>query len=186
MEAGAVREYRGESRRGYTALDYAYLAVAAVVSGIIFYFAWFVYDFGKAIGGPIVARMLSYGLWFIGGPLGAALVRKPGSAFLGETLGALLESLLPTVGGVTNLYYGLAQGALSEAVYAATRYRRMDDPVVAGLAGAAAAPAAVALDAVLFQEIAPPAVVLAWLFAAAISGFVYGYIAALAARAVRH
>ncbi len=183
MAEERVEEYEYKPR-GYTAIDFAYLAVVAVVSSVIFWAAWYVYDYGKIIGGPIGARLLSYGLWFIGAPLGATLVRKPLSAFLGETLGALIESFLPTAGGFTNLEYGIAQGLLSELVYAAFRYKRWD-PLVAGLAGAAAAPAAVALDAILFQELFSPGLMIVMVIAAAISGFIYGYIAARAVEAVR-
>ena len=178
-----IEEY-GPASRSYTAIDFAYLAVVGVVSAVIFWAAWYVYDYGKALGGPIGARLLSYGLWFIGAPLGASLLRKPYSAFLGETLGALIETFLPTAGGFTNLEYGIAQGFLSELVYAAFRYKRWD-PVVAGLAGAAAAPAAVALDAILFQEIFSPGLMIVLVVAAAVSGFIYGYIAAKAVEAVR-
>ena len=160
----------------WTSMDFALLAVAAAVASIIFYSAWFVYEIGSAAG-PIFSRMISYGLWFIGAPLAATLIRKPLSAFLGETLGALVESLLPTIGGITNLYYGIAQGALSELVYLARGYRRWD-PLTAALAGAAAAPAAVALDALLFNEIATLPVMILWTIAAAISGAIYGFVAA--------
>ncbi len=168
----------------YTALDYAYLGVVAVVMGIIFYFTWSVYEFGKVIGGPIFARLISYGLWFIGAPLAASLIRKPLAGFLGETLGALLETLIPTLGGFTNIIYGVVQGALSEFVYAILRYKRYD--VLAGaLAGAMAGPGAVALDAILFESIATPDVMLLWLVAAMASGAIYGSIAASVAQYLR-
>lgn len=157
-------------------MDFALLAVVAAIASIVFYSAWFVYEIGSAAG-PIFSRMISYGLWFIGAPLAATLIKKPLSAFLGETLGALVESLLPTIGGITNLYYGIAQGALSELVYLARGYRKWD-PLTAALAGAAAAPAAVALDALLFNEIATLPVMIAWTIAAAISGAIYGFVAA--------
>ena len=168
----------------YTAIDYAYLGVVAVVSGIIFFITWYIYYFGDTLGGPIVARLISYGLWFIGGPLGASIIRKPGSAFLGETLGALVETLIPTVGGFTNLIYGAIQGLLSEIIYLVSGYRRFD--VLAGLfAGAIAGPGAVVLDAILFGEIATINVVILWLIASVISGAVYGAIASSVALYIR-
>ncbi len=168
--------YVGKRREEWTVIDFAYLAVVAVVAGIIFYATWFVYEFASPLG-PIFTRIISYGLWFIGAPLGAALIRKRLSAFLGETLGALVETFIPTIGGFTNLVYGIWQGAFSELVYAAFRYQRNNDPLVGGLAGAAAAPAAIALDYVLFGEIATFPVLVIWTIAAAVSGFIYGFIA---------
>lgn len=177
----------GSSRewfRRYTAIDYAMLAVVAVVAGIIFWATWFIYDFGVGLGGPIFARLVAYGLWFIGAPLAASLLRKPLSAFLGETLGALVETLLPTVGGFTNLIYGAAQGAASELGYLLLRYRRWG--VRSGaLAGALAAFPCVALDSILFGEIATAGVMALWLLAAILSGAVYGALAAGGAAAIR-
>ncbi len=168
----------------YTAVDFALLGVTAVVMGVLFTLAWTVYEIAGALGGPILARALSYGLWFIGAPLGATLVKKPLSGFLGETLGALLESLMPTIGGLTNLIYGIVQGALSELIYLLTGYRRFD-VLTGAFAGAMAGPGAVLLDAILFDAIATPTVMLIWMFAASFSGALYGGIAAWVAQTVR-
>jgi len=168
----------------YTVVDWATLGLVAVVTGVVFTLTWNVYYVGKAIGGPVVARALSYGLWFIGAPLAASLIRKPASAFLGETLGALVETFLPNAGGFTNLIYGICQGIASEAAYAIFRYRRWG--VLQGLlAGAFAGPVAVALDAILFQSLATPPVMLAWTVASITSGAVYGAIASAVGKAVR-
>ena len=169
------------TRRAYTAVDLAVLGVVAAVAGAIFALAWNVYELGKALGGPIAARLVSYGLWFIAAPLAATLIRKPGSAFLGETLAALVETIVPTLGGWTNLVYGVAQGLASEAAYALYRYQRWG-ALQAALAGAFAGPVAVALDAVLFAEIAPPPVLAALALAATTSGAVYGLVAYAAAK----
>jgi len=168
----------------YTVVDWATLGLVAVVTGVVFTLTWNVYYIGKAIGGPVVARALSYGLWFIGAPLAASLIRKPASAFLGETLGALVETFLPNAGGFTNLIYGICQGIASEVAYAIFGYRRWG--VLQGLlAGAFAGPVAVALDAILFQSLATPPVMLAWIVASITSGAIYGAIASAVGKAVR-
>ncbi len=170
-------------------IDFALLGVVAIVAGLIFYATWAVYNAAMAIGGGIIARIVSYGLWFIGAPLAASLIRKPGSAFLGETLGALIETIIPTVGGFTNLIYGAAQGAASELAYLIFRYRKYT-PIVGALAGALAGFPCVALDILLFSEIAEeaaknPGVVPLWIIAAVVSGAIYGYIASLAGSKIR-
>ena len=164
----------------YTAVDFALLGVVAVIMGIIFTFAWSVYEAVKTIGGPIAARLFTYGLWFIGAPLAATLIRKPLAAFLGETLGALLEALLPTPGAFTNIIYGAVQGALSELAYLLTGYRRFD-PLIGAVAGALAGPGAIVLDAILFESIATPEVMTLWFIAATLSGAIYGFLASSAA-----
>jgi len=170
--------------RRYTAIDLAYLAVIAVISGIIFTLTWDVYYFGKAIGGPVVARILSYGLWFIGAPLAASLIRKPFSAFLGETLGALVETIIPTYGGFTNLIYGIGQGLASELGYALFKYKRYG-ALEGIIAGALAGFPCVALDAILFGEIYPANVMVILLIAAIISGGIYGGIAAMVTKSIK-
>jgi len=169
---------------GYTGVDYALLGVVAVVAGIVFYSAWYVYDIGKAIGGIYAGRILAYGLWFIGAPLAASLIRRPLAAFLGEFLGALVETVIPTVGGFTNMIYGFFQGLASELGYALLGYRKWG--ILAGaLAGALAAPPCIALDAVLFAEIYPAVVTALLLVVAMVSGAVYGALAALVADKLR-
>lgn len=167
----------------YTAVDLAFIGAVAVVAGVIFYSAWYVYDFGNVVGGIYLSRILAYGLWFIGAPLAATLVRKPGAAFLGEFLGALVETIIPTIGGFTNLIYGAAQGIASELGYLILGYRRWGVGAAA-LAGSLAAFPCIALDAVLFAEIYPPQIMVILLIAAIVSGAVYGAIAALVVKSV--
>ncbi|MEL9998360.1 MAG: ECF transporter S component [Sulfolobales archaeon] len=170
--------------RRYTALDVTYLAVVAAIAGVIFALTWNIYFIGSAVGGPIVARVISYGLWFIGAPLAATLIRKPGSAFLGEFLGALVETLIPTYGAFTNLIYGFAQGLASELAYALFRYRKYG-VLQASLSGALAGFPCVALDALLFGEVYTAEVMVFITIAAVVSGAIYGSIAALAVKSVR-
>ncbi len=178
-----LRGYRMVLER-YTGIDYALLGVVAIAMGIIFWAAWTVYYAGEAVGGIIFARIISYGLWFMGAPLAASLIRKPLSAFLGETLGALVETIIPTAGGFTNLIYGLSQGIASELAYLLFRYKRYD-LVTGALAGVFAAPPCILLDALLFGEIYSPTVMLLLLLAAMVSGAIYGALAAIVARTVR-
>lgn len=154
------------------------IATIAIVAGLVFYTTWFIYYVAEAIGGKILARIVAYGLWFIGAPLAASLIKKPGSAFLGETLGALVETIIPTIGGFTNLIYGASQGFASEIAYLIFRYKKYN-VYVGALAGALAAFPCVALDAILFGEIATPPVMILWLIAAIVSGAIYGAIVSI-------
>ncbi len=168
----------------FTGVDLALLAVASVVSGVIFTATWTVYYTSEALVGPIGARVISYGLWFIGAPLAASLVRKPISALLGELIGALVETLIAPLGGITNVIYGFAQGLASELGYLMFRYKRWG--IVQGaVAGALAGPPCVALDALLFGEIGGVAEMCLWVLAACISGAIYGAIASSAGVSVR-
>ncbi|WP_062661496.1 ECF transporter S component [Aeropyrum camini] len=136
----------------YYIVDFAKLGVVAVIASIIFYLAWYVYDFGTTLLGPILGVIVSYGLWYTGAIMGAVLVRKPGSAFLGETLGAFLEAILPTPGGFTNLVYGVLQGLAAELVYLYLGYRNLT-VITSALAGAASGVGALIANFALYREL---------------------------------
>ncbi|NAZ27502.1 MAG: ABC transporter permease [Thermogladius sp.] len=180
----ALLLYLGARRVRYTSVDYTVIGLVGVVLGVVFVPWWTVYYIVKAIAGPVGARLATYGLWFMAAPLAAVLVRKPMSALLGETVAGLIESLIPTAGGFTNLIYGFAQGLASEIAYAAGLYRSYG-PVVTALAGGLAAFPGVALDAVLFGDIYPWDLMVWIILGAFVSGLVYGLVAYLVGRVVR-
>lgn len=110
VEGGQVRLYVG-------------VAGFSVVAGIIFTVtSHWVAPLAYAAGGHLGIALV-YGLWFMGGPLTAYIVRRPWSAFLGETVGAIVELLLVSPYSIMLYYYGPAQGIVSEAVFRAFRYR---------------------------------------------------------------
>jgi len=160
----------------YSAVDYAILGVVAAVMGVVFVVAWDFYYLVKALLGPIGARVFTYGIWFMAAPLAASLIRKPLSAFSGEALAALVETIIPTYGGYTNLIYGVAQGLASELAYLIFGYRRWG-PLQAALSGALAGPVAVTLDQILFPELITAKTFAALVLAAIASGALYGLIA---------
>lgn len=168
----------------YTMVDIAIIGVAAAIFGVLFQAWWSVYYAVKAIGGPIGARLVTYGLWFMPAPLVATLIRKPGSALLGELVPAILEALFPQAGGATVVIYGVAQGAFSELAYLATGYRRFGI-VEAAIAGALPAIPATALDAALFGDIYPFDYMAFLVVAIMISGAIYGLLAYLIARSAK-
>ena len=80
----------------------------------------------------------------------AGIIRKPGVALGAEVLAAAVQILLGSPAGLLLLLTGLVQGAGAEAVFAATRYRRWDLPVLM-LAGVGAAVASFAYTWVRFD-----------------------------------
>ncbi|MEB3773317.1 MAG: ECF transporter S component [Desulfurococcales archaeon] len=182
--------------RSYTGVDFALLGVAGVIAAIIFTAAWQVWYALSALG-PL-ARPFSVGLWFTGSIIAAALIKKPGAAFLGETLGALIEAILPTPGGLWNLVYGILQGAFAELGYRILGYREWG--VKAGiLAGALAGIGELLASLIYYREFfeavkevggevgltTPVLVLVYWLVANMFSGALYGGVAAAAVRAAR-
>ncbi len=184
--------------RTYTGVDYALLGVSGIIAAIIFYAAWYVWDAFSVLG-PL-GRPLSVGLWFTGSMIAATLIKKPGAAFLGETLGAIIEAILPTRGGFWNIVYGVLQGGFAELGYRLLGYRRWD--IIAGaLAGALAGIGELLASLLYYREIfealsdvgreitetgavSPSLVLVYWLIANMISGAIYGAIASGAVKSV--
>jgi energy-coupling factor transport system substrate-specific component len=184
MVRGMTNDEKKKRKIRYTGIDLALLAVVGVISGIIFAGGWSIYYAVEAVAGPVGARLTSYGLWFIGAPLAATLIRKPLSALLGETVGAFVETLIAPAGGITNIIYGVLQGAASELVYFAMRYKKWDS-IAGALSGLAAGPVAVTLDALLFGDIGSSLEMSLWVIAAMASGAIYGFISSYAAKSIR-
>ncbi|KGO32425.1 ECF transporter S component [Oenococcus alcoholitolerans] len=79
---------------------------------------------GSAQVAEQVANAATIGLWVMGGPISALIVKKAGSAVLGETLAAVIEMAIGSVWGVSNIVYGIVQGVGSEIGFAITGYKK--------------------------------------------------------------
>lgn len=95
---------------------------------------------------PGIGGLVS-GVWLMGGPLGALVIRKPGAAIFVETLAAIVSMIIGSQWGVETLFAGLIEGAAAELAFALLRYRRFG-PGVAALGGAFAAVGAMVLEGV--------------------------------------
>ena len=116
--------------------DFVLLAILAVVFGAI-YWAWLQpYLWIQGIAAQFGQELL-FGLWFIGGLLGGYIIRRPGAAFLAETLAAFAEVLLGAPAGPILIVTGFMQALGPELTFAATGYRRWGWGTMA-IAGAAA------------------------------------------------
>ena len=119
----------------WTTRDIVVGSALAVAVGMLF-IAWtWVYQLLKVIPSPFGAWTV--GFWMLGGTLVPYIIRRPGAAFMGEMVAALVEApLVPW--GITTLVSGLVQGLPAEAAFALTGYRRWGTGVLLA-AGALAA-----------------------------------------------
>ncbi|BBD21959.1 ECF transporter S component [Streptococcus constellatus] len=110
--------------------DVILLALLAILFGGIFVGSSFLYNILSAVLAPIglepFANEILFGLWCMAAPMAAMLLRKPGSATIGELLAALAEVLYGSQFGMSTLISGFIQGFGSELGFAATRYKRYD------------------------------------------------------------
>ena len=110
--------------------DVIILALIGFLFGGIFLAAGWVYAALEAALTPLgyepFANSILFGLWVMAAPVAAVLVKKPGSATLGEVLGALAEMLYGSFFGAAVLVSGLVQGLGSEVGFLVTKYKRYD------------------------------------------------------------
>ena len=123
--------------RSWTLREILIVAVLGAVFGVL-YLAWVqVWLIAQAVFGAITMDVVM-GFWFIVSIIAAAIIRKPGAAFLSEVLAAVVQVLLGSPAGLILILSGIVQGAGAEAVFAATRWRNYRLPVLM-LAGIGAA-----------------------------------------------
>lgn len=107
-----------------------FLALIAFLFGAIFMGAGVLYALLTAVLTPLgygpFANEILFGLWTMAAPVAGMLVRRPGSAVLGEVLAALAEMLYGSYFGPGVLVSGLLQGAGTELGFLAGRYRCYD------------------------------------------------------------
>jgi energy-coupling factor transport system substrate-specific component len=131
--AGAMADV--PARSAWRTQDFVLLAVLAVVFGAIYWW-WLQPYLWIAPLAAQVGQELVFGMWFVSGLLGGYIVRRPGAAFLAETMAALAEVLLGAPAGPILVVTGLMQALGPELVLAATGYRRWGwgTMLVAGMA----------------------------------------------------
>ncbi|MFC4558304.1 ECF transporter S component [Virgibacillus kekensis] len=72
--------------------------------------------------GPIGYDLI-FGIWFIVSIIAAYIIRKPGAAFMSETIAAMVEVLLGNAVGPMLIVSGMVQGLGAEAAFAMTRWK---------------------------------------------------------------
>ena len=130
-------------RLQWRVVDLVTAAILGVASGVIF-LVW------NQVGGagfsaldtltPGVGGLIS-GIWYLGGVLGALVIRKPGSALFAEVLAAVVSMALGSQWGISTVYSGIVQGLGVEIVMLVFAWRRFALPT-AMLSGVGAGVAA--------------------------------------------
>lgn len=133
----------------WTQREILILAVIGAVFAVL-YLGWVqVWLVSQAVFGPVTMD-IAMGFWFIASMVAAAIIRKPGAAFLAEVLAAAIELLLGSPAGLMLVVSAAIQGAGAEAAFAATRWRNYSLPVLMA-AGVGAALASFAYTWVRFD-----------------------------------
>ena len=107
-------------------VDIVVCAVLGVASGLIFFgwnsvgYAWFqaMDAITPGLGG------IANGVWFLAGPLGGLIIRKPGAALFCELVAGFVSMSLGNQWGWSTMYSAFAQGLGAEIALAVVLYRR--------------------------------------------------------------
>lgn len=122
---------------GWTLRETLVVAVIGAVFSVL-YLAWVqLWLVAQAIFGPLTMDVFM-GFWFVASMVAAAIIRKPGAAFIAEVLAAAGQIVLGSPAGLILLLTGAVQGAGAELAFALTRYRHFG-PVVLIMGGIGAA-----------------------------------------------
>ena len=159
-------------RYRWRVVDIVVAAVVAVACAVIFV-AW---NAGSHVLDPLGSLLpglqsVGYGLWLLGGPLAALIIRKPGAALFGELVAAAVSMLFGAPWGLQTLESGLVQGLAVEVVFAIFAYRVWSWPV-AMLAGAFAGVVAGVNDWIFYYAGADGLFLTVYIVSAAVSGAV--------------
>ena len=155
-------------------IDILIASVLGIACGLLFWiwnsigYAWYTAADALTPGFGGIAT----GIWLIGGPIGALVIRKPGAAIYVEVLAAAVSAAIGNQWGIETLYSGLAQGIGAEIIFLLFAYRRFG-LVVAALSGVGAAVGAFLLELVTSANYAKSlAFNLTYLSTMAISGII--------------
>lgn len=119
---GAVLAGAADVATAWRTQDYVLLAVLAIVFGAIYWW-WLAPYLGIEAAMAQVGQELLFGLWFMSGLVGGYIIRRPGAAFLSETLAALAETLLGAPAGPVLIVTGFMQAIGPEVTFALAGYR---------------------------------------------------------------
>jgi len=107
--------------------DIILVTIIAIFMGVIFWVTGPAYSVLSGVLAPFglqpFANDLLLGIWVMAGPLAGFVIRIPGSATLGEFLGAAVEMFLGGAWGAATLISGAVQGIGSELGFAIMRYK---------------------------------------------------------------
>ncbi|SFS35777.1 ECF transporter S component [Paenibacillus sp. 453mf] len=109
--------------------DIIVLSSLSVVFAVIYLVFLQIGNLLTGVMGPMGYEVI-FGIWFIVSIIAAYIIRKPGAAFLSETIAGIIEVLIGNTTGPILIVSAMIQGLGAEAVFAAVRYRKYSLPVL--------------------------------------------------------
>lgn len=101
------------------------MSLFGVVFGIVYLLFVHLGNIWAGLIGPIAYEWM-FGIWFIVSIICMHIIRKPGAAFIPETMAAIIEVMLGNAVGPRLILSGVIQGLGAEAAFALTRYKHFN------------------------------------------------------------
>lgn len=102
--------------------EIVFIAVIAAALGVFWWGYTFFYDLLKPILKPLAMENLLSGIWLMGAIFFPYIIRKPGSALLGEMIAAFIQGFIARW-GITSLIWGAAQAIPVELFFLLLAYK---------------------------------------------------------------
>lgn len=105
--------------------EIVFIAVVSAAMGVFWWGYTFAYDLFKPLLKPLAMENLLSGIWLMGAIFFPYIIRKPGSALLGELIAAFVQGFIARW-GITSLLWGLAQALPVEIFFLLLAYKKWD------------------------------------------------------------
>ncbi len=127
------------NKKFLTVSEITFIAVLSTALGVSWWGWTFLNDVAQIALKPIGFNHLLEGFWLIGSVFFAYIIRKPGSAILGEVVAAFIQGMIAKW-GISSLAYGFVQAIPVEILFLCFAYNRWDWKIlsVAGMLSALA------------------------------------------------
>lgn len=123
----------------FTTMDIVLMAMLAAANAVMTVYLSPVNQALNSIGGPVLTSTIT-GLYMIYGLLAYYIIRKPGTAVITYSIGAVVQSFMGTAYGIVSCFAAAAcYMVIAELIFAMFKYRNWGWPVML-LAGGAMVP----------------------------------------------
>ncbi|OQX70485.1 MAG: hypothetical protein B6D62_04910 [Candidatus Cloacimonas sp. 4484_275] len=103
--------------------EVVFIAVVSAALGVFWWGYTFFYDIFKPFLEPLGMKYLLAGIWLMGAIFFPYIIRKPGSAILGEIIAAFIQGFIARW-GITSLLWGVVQGVPVEIFFLILGYKK--------------------------------------------------------------
>ncbi len=106
-----------------------FITVVSTAMGVFWWGYTFLYDIVSPFLKPLGIENLMSGVWLMGAVFFPFIIRKPGSAILGETVAAFVQGFIARW-GITSILFGFGQSVLVELFFLSLGYKRWNRAVM--------------------------------------------------------